>query len=92
MRKIICLLSEKIPEERQTFIFKLFNSDNCIPKLKPNGAQIRQMHQFAGNARKVRNLALAQQEANYALGEKFTNIFGMNKSSILNLRKKVKPI
>ena len=46
--------------------------------IEPNGAQIRQMHQFAGNSRKVWNLALAQQQANYALGEKFTSVFGMN--------------
>ena len=46
--------------------------------IEPNGEQIRQLRQFAGNARKVWNLALALQETNYANGEKFTNVFGMN--------------
>ncbi len=47
-------------------------------KIEPNGAQMRSMHQFAGNARKVWNLALARQQDNHTAGEKFTNIFGMN--------------
>lgn len=47
-------------------------------QIQPNGEQIRLMRKFAGNARKVWNLALARQEANYAAGEKFINAFGMN--------------
>ena len=47
-------------------------------KIEPNGEQIRNMRQFAGNARKVWNLAVARQQANHAAGEKFTNAFGMN--------------
>jgi putative transposase len=46
--------------------------------IKPNGEQRRMMAQYAGNARKVWNLALAQQQKNYAAGEKFVNAFGMN--------------
>ena len=46
--------------------------------IEPNGEQIRHLRQFSGNARKVWNLALALQETNYANGEKFTNVFGMN--------------
>lgn len=47
-------------------------------KIEPNGEQIRNMRQFAGNARKVWNLAVARQQANHGAGEKFTNAFGMN--------------
>ncbi len=47
-------------------------------KIEPNGEQIRSMRQFAGNARKVWNLAVARQQANHAAGEKFTHAFGMN--------------
>jgi putative transposase len=45
---------------------------------EPNGEQLREMRQFAGNARKVWNLALDRQQENHAAGEKFTNVFGMN--------------
>ncbi len=45
---------------------------------EPNGEQLREMRQFAGNARKVWNLALDRQQRNHAVGEKFTNVFGMN--------------
>jgi len=41
-------------------------------QLEPNGEQIRSMRKYAGNARKVWNLALARQEERYAAGEKFT--------------------
>ena len=44
----------------------------------PNGEQQRAMRRFAGNARKVWNLALARQQEKHALGEKFTNAFGMS--------------
>ena len=37
----------------------------------PNGAQQRDMRRYAGNARKVWNLAFAQQQANHEAGEKF---------------------
>ncbi len=47
-------------------------------EIEPNGEQLRAMRMFAGNARKVWNLALARQEANHAVGEKFTSAFGMN--------------
>lgn len=47
-------------------------------ELQPNGGQVRAMRQFAGNARKVWNLALARQQDTHAAGEKFTNGFGMN--------------
>ena len=47
-------------------------------ELRPNGEQVRAMRRFAGNARKVWNLALDKQQANHAAGEKFTNAFGMN--------------
>ena len=47
-------------------------------QIEPNGEQLREMRQFAGNARKVWNLALDRQQKNHAAGEKFTNVFGMN--------------
>jgi|CXWL01.1.fsa_nt_gi putative transposase len=47
-------------------------------KIEPNGTQLRALRQFAGNARKVWNLALARQQTQYAAGESFTNAFGMN--------------
>lgn len=47
-------------------------------RLKPNGAQLKLMRQFAGNARKVWNLALAQQKASFEAGNKFVTSFGMN--------------
>ncbi|MDR3491815.1 MAG: transposase [Gammaproteobacteria bacterium] len=47
-------------------------------RIEPNGEQCRAMRQFAGNARKVWNLALTQQKINYESGEKFVNSFGMN--------------
>ena len=47
-------------------------------RIEPNGEQMRAMRQFAGNARKVWNLALDKQQKNHAAGEKFTNAFGMN--------------
>jgi putative transposase len=47
-------------------------------ELRPNGEQVRSMRRFAGNARKVWNLALAKQQANHAAGEKFTGAKGMN--------------
>jgi len=47
-------------------------------QITPNGAQIRSMRQYAGNARKVWNLALSKQQEQYAAGEKYTNEFGMN--------------
>jgi len=43
----------------------------------PNGAQQRDMRRYAGNARKVWNLAFAQQQANYAAGEKFASAMAM---------------
>src|ERR1700722_11463571 len=47
-------------------------------RIEPNGAQRRAMSQFAGNARKIWNLAWAHQQQNHAEGEKFTTSFGMN--------------
>jgi len=47
-------------------------------QIEPNGAQIRAMRQYAGNARKVWNLALSRQQETHAAGVKFTNSFGMN--------------
>jgi putative transposase len=41
-------------------------------QIEPNGEQLREMRQFAGNARKVWNLALDRQQKNHAAGEKFT--------------------
>jgi putative transposase len=36
------------------------------------------MRQYAGNARKIWNLALNRQQERHTAGEKFTNSFGMN--------------
>lgn len=47
-------------------------------KIEPSGDQILAMCQYAGNARKVWNLALNRQQELYAAGEKFTNSFGMS--------------
>ncbi|MEK7801974.1 MAG: transposase, partial [Pseudomonadota bacterium] len=47
-------------------------------RIEPIGEQIRMMRQYAGNARKVWNLALARQENNHEAGEKFTGAKGMN--------------
>lgn len=47
-------------------------------RLEPDGAQKRAMAQFAGNARKVWNLALTRQQQNHAEGKKFANSFDMN--------------
>jgi putative transposase len=47
-------------------------------QLSPNGAQVRAMRQYAGNARKVWNLALHRQQEQHAAGWKYTNEFGMN--------------
>lgn len=47
-------------------------------EITPNGEQIRMMRKYAGNARKVWNLALDRQEKNHAAGEKFTGAKGMN--------------
>jgi putative transposase len=47
-------------------------------RMEPTGGQRRAMSQFAGNARKVWNLALARQQQNHAEGEKFTTSFGMH--------------
>ena len=47
-------------------------------KIEPNGNQLRALRQFAGNARKVWNLALAREHTQYAAGEPFTNTYGMN--------------
>ena len=47
-------------------------------KIEPNGTQLRALRQFAGNARKVWNLALARQQTQYAAGVSFTNTYGMN--------------
>ena len=47
-------------------------------QIKPNGEQVRALRQYAGNARKVWNLALIRQQEAHAAGEKFTNSFGMN--------------
>ncbi len=47
-------------------------------RIEPNGAQKRAMSQFAGNARKVWNLALARQQELYAENKPFTHSFGMN--------------
>ena len=43
----------------------------------PNGAQQRDMRRYAGNARKVWNLAFAQQQANHEAGEKFASAMAM---------------
>ncbi|PFG11679.1 RNA-guided endonuclease InsQ/TnpB family protein [Marinobacter sp. LV10MA510-1] len=48
-------------------------------QIEPNGEQIRAMRQYAGNARKIWNLALNRQQERHTAGEKFTNSFGMNK-------------
>jgi hypothetical protein len=50
--------------------------------VEPNGKQIRAMRQYAGNARKVWNLALQQQQKNHTKGEKYTDEFGMNQKKI----------
>lgn len=42
-------------------------------RMEPNGAQKCAMGQYAGNARKVWNLALAQQQQNYTASEKYTH-------------------
>jgi putative transposase len=47
-------------------------------RIEPNGAQKRAMSQFAGNARKVWNLAWARQQEIYAESKQFSNSFGMN--------------
>ena len=47
-------------------------------QIEPNGEQLRAIRQFAGNARKVWNLALDCQQKKQAAGEKFTPVFGMN--------------
>lgn len=47
-------------------------------QIEPNGEQIRAMRQYAGNARKIWNLALNRQQELQTAGEKFTNSFGMN--------------
>ena len=47
-------------------------------QIEPNGEQIRAMRQYAGNARKIWNLALNRQQELHTAGEKFTNSFGMN--------------
>jgi putative transposase len=47
-------------------------------RVKLNGEQRRAMCQFAGNARKIWNLALARQQQNHAEDKAFTNSFGMN--------------
>jgi putative transposase len=47
-------------------------------RIVPKGEQQRAMRQFAGNARKIWNLALARQQQNHADGQAFTNSFGMN--------------
>ena len=47
-------------------------------QIEPNGEQTHAMRQYAGNARKVWNLALNRQQERHAAGEKFTSSFGMN--------------
>jgi IS605 OrfB family transposase len=47
-------------------------------RIEPNGMQTRAMRGFAGNARKIWNLALKRQEENHKADVKFTNSFGMN--------------
>jgi len=47
-------------------------------QIEPNGGQIRAMRRFAGNARKVWNLAVDRQQTNFAAGETFITAFGMN--------------
>ena len=47
-------------------------------EITPDGEQIRMMRKYAGNARKVWNLALDRQEKNHKAGEKFTGAKGMN--------------
>lgn len=47
-------------------------------EITPNGEQIRMMRQYAGNARKVWNLALDRQQKNHEAGLKFTGAMGMN--------------
>ncbi len=42
-------------------------------ELRPNGAQVRQLRQFAGSCRYVFNRALALQQARYEQGEKHLN-------------------
>jgi putative transposase len=46
-------------------------------ELMPVGAQVRSMSKFAGNARKVWNLALAKQQVNHAEGLKHASAIGM---------------
>lgn len=46
--------------------------------LQPNGKQDRLMAQYAGNNRKVWNLAFSRQQENYAAGEKHATVFDMN--------------
>jgi len=63
-------------------IWLLYYSTMLIRKafkfqLQPNGAQQRDMRRYAGNARKVWNLAFAQQQANHATGEKFASAMAM---------------
>src|SRR5665647_2083518 len=47
-------------------------------QITPNDEQLRMMKKYAGNARKVWNLALDHQEKNHNAGEKFTGAKGMN--------------
>jgi transposase len=47
-------------------------------RIEPGGEQKRMMQQFAGNARKVWNLALVCQEENHKAGIRFSNSFDMN--------------
>ena len=54
-------------------------------QIKPNGQQVKQMTQFVGCARKIWNLALAKQQANFKAGGKFANLFSMSKW-ILNFK------
>jgi putative transposase len=47
-------------------------------ELIPSGEQLRDMRSFVGLARKIWNLALAKQEADYANGAKYSNAISMN--------------
>lgn len=50
----------------------------CKFQIEPDGEKICIMRQFAGNARKVWNLALARQQGTHAAGDKLTTGFGMH--------------
>ena len=63
---------------RSEYITGMKRLQAYIFEITPNGEQIRMMRKYAGNARKVWNLALDRQEKNHEAGEKFTCAVGMN--------------